>query len=215
MPQTSYYKLAEEIRTIDSSGIASDDYPFDLRFIGEQIATEVAIGARKNAFENSNQGETTYASDLFTSTFLNIPVTYDTTLKQFYSVLPQTPPSLPNDQEIVSVIPNGIQYRRRQVIPMKNKDKFMQDLIGPIRGTILYYIENGNIYYDNITEFMFQSVNMTMVGAVSTTGALLDGVLNVPKDVEGDIITNVLIKLKKLRNPADILNDARNLPTAV
>lgn len=212
---TSYYKLAEEIRTIDAGMVASDDYPFDLRFIGEQIAIEVAIGARKNAFENSNQGETTYASDLFTSTFLNIPVTYDGTLKQFYSGLPQTPPSLPSDQEIVSVIPNGIQYRRRQVIPMKNKDKFMQDLIGPIRGTILYYIENGNIYYDNITEFMFSSVNMTMVGAVSTTGTLLDGVLNVPKDVEGDIITNVLIKLKKLRNPADILNDARNLPTAV
>lgn len=211
MAATTYSKISEQIRTLFYGGIPSDDANFSLRFVAELVAQDIAYQARKDAFENSNAGETTYASDLFTSTFTNVAVTYDSVLKQFYSILPATPPALPNDQEITSVTPNGIQYRRRQVIPMKNKDKFMQDLLEPIRGTVLCYIENGKLYYDNVLEFMFPSVNITMVGAVSTTGDLLTGVLNVSKNVESDIIDRTVQRLRQLSNvPADVLNDARD-----
>ena len=214
MAGTTYYKISEQIRTMLGSGIVSDDFNFSLRYIAELVAQEVAFQARKNAFENSNAGETTYSNDTFTSTFTNVAVTIDTVLNQKYSVLPQIPSALPNNQEIVSISPLGIKGRRRQIVLMKNKDKFMQDMLEPIRGFILAYIENGNLYYDNVQEYMFSAVNITMIGAVSSTGDLLDAILNVPKSVELDIIDRVYQRLRQTKGiPQDVVNDARDLPT--
>jgi hypothetical protein len=195
-------------------GIPSDDAAFSLRYIAELVAQEVAVQARKNAFENSNAGETTYANDTFTSTFTSVAVTYNSTLKQNYSVLPQIPTALPNNQEIVSITPLGIIGRRRQIVLMKNKDKFMQDMLPPVRGFILAYIEDGKLYYDNIQEYMFTSVNITMVGAISSTGDLLSANLNVPKSVESEIIGKIFQMLRASKGlPEDVMNDARDLST--
>jgi len=214
MAGTSYKKISEQIRTMYYQGIPQDDASFSLRYIAELVAQEVAFQARKNAFENSNAGETTYSNDTFTSTFTNVAVTIDTVLNQKYSVLPQIPSALPNNQEIVSISPLGIKGRRRQIVLMKNKDKFMQDMLEPIRGFILAYIENGNLYYDNVQEYMFSAVNITMIGAVSSTGDLLDAILNVPKSVELDIIDRVYQRLRQTKGiPQDVVNDARDLPT--
>lgn len=214
MAGTSYKKISEQIRTMYYQGIPQDDAAYSLRYIAELVAQEVAFQARKNAFENSNAGETTYSNDTFTSTFTNVAVTIDTVLNQKYSVLPQIPSALPNNQEIVSISPLGIKGRRRQIVLMKNKDKFMQDMLEPIRGFILAYIENGNLYYDNVQEYMFSAVNITMIGAVSSTGDLLDAILNVPKSVELDIIDRVYQRLRQTKGiPQDVVNDARDLPT--
>jgi hypothetical protein len=210
----TYQQISEQIRTMLYGGIPSDDAAFSLRYIAELVAQEVAVQARKNAFENSNAGETTYANDTFTSTFTNVAVTYNSTLKQNFSVLPQIPTALPNNQEIVSITPLGIIGRRRQIVLMKNKDKFMQDMLPPVRGFILAYIEDGKLYYDNIQEYMFTSVNITMVGAISSTGDLLSANLNVPKSVESEIIGKIFQMLRASKGlPEDVMNDARDLST--
>lgn len=210
----TYQQISEQIRTMLYDGIPSDDAAFSLRFIAELVAQEVAVQARKNAFENSNAGETTYANDTFTSTFTNVTVTYNSTLKQNYSVLPQIPAALPNNQEIVNITPVGILGRRRQIVLMKNKDKFMQDMLPPVRGFILAYIEDGKLYYDNIQEYMFTSVNITMVGAISSTGDLLSANLNVPKSSESEIIGKIFQMLRASKGlPEDVVNDARDLST--
>jgi hypothetical protein len=139
---------------------------------------------------------------------------YDSLLKQNYSVLPAIPAALPNNQEIVNITPLGIQGRRRQIVLMKNKDKFMQDMLPAVRGFILAYIENGKLYYDNIQEYMFNSVNITMIGAISSTGDLLSANLNVPKSVESEIIGKIFQLLRASKGlPQDVMNDARDLPT--
>ena len=210
----TYQQISEQIRTMLYGGIPSDDAAFSLRYIAELVAQEVAVQARKNAFENSNAGETTYANDTFTSTFTSVAVTYNSTLKQNYSVLPQIPTALPNNQEIVSITPLGIIGRRRQIVLMKNKDKFMQDMLPPVRGFILAYIEDGKLYYDNIQEYMFTSVNITMVGAISSTGDLLSANLNVPKSSESEIIGKIFQMLRASKGlPEDVMNDARDLST--
>jgi len=210
----TYQQISEQIRTMLYDGIPSDDASFSLRYIAELVAQEVAVQARKNAFENSSAGETTYANDTFTSTFTNVTVTYNSTLKQNFSVLPQIPTALPNNQEIVSITPLGIIGRRRQIVLMKNKDKFMQDMLPPVRGFILAYIEDGKLYYDNIQEYMFTSVNITMVGAISSTGDLLSANLNVPKSSESEIIGKIFQMLRASKGlPEDVMNDARDLST--
>ena len=210
----TYQQISEQIRTMLYGGIPSDDASFSLRYIAELVAQEVAFQARKNAFENSNAGETTYSNDTFTSTFTNVSVSFDSTLKQNYSVLPQIPAALPNNQEITSITPLGIIGRRRQIVLMKNKDKFMQDMLPPVRGFILAYIEDGKLYYDNIQEYMFTSVNITMVGAISSTGDLLSAKLNVPKSVESEIIGKIFQLLRISKGlPQDVLNNANDSPT--
>lgn len=210
----TYQQISEQIRTMLYDGIPSDDAAFSLRFIAELVAQEVAVQARKNAFENSNAGETTYANDTFTSTFTNVTVTYNSTLKQNFSVLPQIPAALPNNQEIVNITPVGILGRRRQIVLMKNKDKFMQDMLPPVRGFILAYIEDGKLYYDNIQEYMFTAVNITMVGAISSTGDLLSANLNIPKSSESEIIGKIFQMLRASKGlPEDVVNDARDLST--
>lgn len=210
----TYQKISEQIRTMLYGGIPSDDAAFSLRYIAELVAQEVAFQARKNAFENSNGGETTYANDTFTSTFKNVNVAYDSVLKQNYSTLPQIPAALPNNQEIVNITPLGIQGRRRQIVLMKNKDKFMQDMLPAVKGFILAYIEDGKLYYDNIQEYMFSAVNITMIGAISSTGDLLDAELNVPKSSESEIIGKIFQMLRASKGlPEDVMNDARDLPT--
>lgn len=210
----TYQKISEQIRTMLYGGIPSDDASFSLIYIAELVAQEVAVQARKNAFENSSAGETTYANDTFTSTFTNVSVLFDSILKQKYSVLPQIPAALPNNQEIINVTPLGIIGRRRQIVLMKNKDKFMQDMLPPVRGFILAYIEDGKLYFDNIQEYMFTSVNITMVGAISSTGDLLSAKLNVPKSVESEIIGKIFQMLRVSKGlPGDVMNDARDVPT--
>lgn len=210
----TYQKISEQIRTMLYGGIPSDDAAFSLRYIAELVAQEVAFQARKNAFENSNNGETTYANDTFTSTFKNVNVAYDSVLKQNYSTLPQIPAALPNNQEIVNITPLGIQGRRRQIVLMKNKDKFMQDMLPAVKGFILAYIEDGKLYYDNIQEYMFNAVNITMIGAISSTGDLLDAELNVPKSSESEIIGKIFQMLRVSKGlPEDVTNDARDLPS--
>jgi len=210
----TYQKISEQIRTMLYGGIPSDDAAFSLRYIAELVAQEVAFQARKNAFENSNNGETTYANDTFTSTFKNVNVAYDSVLKQNYSTLPQIPAALPNNQEIVNITPLGIQGRRRQIVLMKNKDKFMQDMLPAVKGFILAYIEDGKLYYDNIQEYMFNAVNITMIGAISSTGDLLDAELNVPKSSESEIIGKIFQMLRASKGlPEDVMNDARDLPS--
>jgi hypothetical protein len=83
-----------------------------------------------------------------------------------------------------------------------------------VRGFILAYIENGKLYYDNIQEYMFTSVNITMIGAISSTGDLLSANLNVPKSVESEIIGKIFQLLRVSKGlPEDVMNDARDLPT--
>ncbi len=52
----TYQQISEQIRTMLYNGVPSDDASFSLRYIAELVAQEVAVQARKNAFENSNAG---------------------------------------------------------------------------------------------------------------------------------------------------------------
>ena len=61
---------------------------------------------------------------------------------------------------------------------------------------------------------MFSAVNITMIGAISSTGDLLDAELNVPKSSESEIIGKIFQMLRVSKGlPEDVTNDARDLPS--
>lgn len=213
MAITTYGYLAEQILTTYYKGVRSDDSQYSLRHIASMIAQEVAFMARKNAFENGNNGDTAYINDTFISTFKNIAVSTDVVSGDKYAALPAIPTALPNNQEIVSVSLG--KKTNKTFIPMKNKDRFAQSFLPCIRGTVFYYIEDGKLFFDNPENFQFNNLTIKMAGAVPG-GNILDAQLNIPKNYETEIIDKVLQRLLAVsRLGRDNTNDGNDISNTI
>lgn len=209
MAVTTYGYISEQILTTYYKGIRNDDTQYSLRHIASMVAQEVAVMARKNAFENSNNGDVTYMNDTFITTYKNISVLTDNVSNERYCDLPAVPVALPNNQEIVAVSLNT--RTNKQFIPIKNKDRFMQAFLRPIKGIVYFYAENGRLYFDNPENFQFTKVTLKMAGAIPS-GNILDAPLNVPKNYESEIIDKVLGRLLTMsRLGQDLTNDGDSI----
>lgn len=209
MALTTYGYIAEQIATTYYKGIRNDESQYSLRHIATMVAQEVAVMARKNAFENSNNGDVTYINDQFISTYQSVPVLTDNVSTYKYCVLPAVPTALPNNQEIVSVSLNT--KTNKTFLPIKNKDRFMQAFMKPIRGTVFYYIENGRLYFDNPYNYQFSALTIKMAGALPS-GNILDAPLNIPKNYESEIIDKILNRLLTMsRLGQDLTNDGDSI----
>ena len=94
---------------------------------------------------------------------------------------------------------------------MRNKDRFAQAFLRPIKGVIFYYIEAGRLYFDNPENFQFSLVTIKMAGALPS-GAILDAQLNIPKNYESEIIDKVLNRLLSTsRLSQDLTNDGDSI----
>jgi len=213
MAFTTYGYISEQILTTYYKGVRNDDSQYSLRHIASMVAQEVALMARKNAFENSNGGDITYINDSFISTYKSVAVLLDDVSKEKYCVLPAVPTALPNNQEIVSVSLNT--KTNKTFIPMRNKDRFAQAFLRPIKGMVFYYIEAGRIYFDNPENFQFALLTIKMAGALPS-GAILDAQLNIPKNYETEIIDKVLGRLLSVsRLGQDLTNDGDSISNNV
>lgn len=209
MAVTTYGYISEQILTTYYKGVRSDDSQYSLRHIASLVASEVAFMARKNAFENSNNGDVTYINDQFITTYQNVSVLQDAISGYKYCDLPAVPTALPKNQEIVSVSLNT--KTSKTFLPIANKDRFMQAFLKPIRGSVFYYIENGKLYFDNPQNFQFNKITIKMAGALPS-GNILDAPLNIPKNYESEIIDKVLQRLMVVsRNGQDITNDGQSI----
>lgn len=207
---TTYRKIAELTSDTYFKLKASDDANYSLRYFAELAAQEVAEMAYMSAIENSNNGEGSYSNDQFISVFKNLPMVVDTDGEK-YTSLPSTPAGLPNNAEISEVRIVG--SKCMSCIPMTSRGSFAQSLIGIPKGMVLYKIENGKIVFVSNNPLLEGTVNIRMVGAVSGT-ELLTSALNIPKNYEGRIITNILKKLLPLKNqPIDYVNDSISNPS--
>ena len=209
MAVTTYGYISEQILTTYYKGIRNDDSQYSLRHVASMVAQEVAVMARKNAFENSSNGDVTYMNDTFITTYKNVNVLTDNVSNEKYCDLPATPVALPNNQEIVAVSLNT--KTNKQFIPIKNKDRFMQSFLRPIKGIVYFYAENGRLYFDNPENFQFTKITLKMAGALPS-GNILDAPLNIPKNYESEIIDKVLNRLLTMsRLGQDLTNDGDSI----
>jgi len=208
--QTTYRKLAELISDSYYKLKASDDANYGLRYFAELGAMEVAEMAYLNAIENSNNGESTYSNDQFISVFKNQPILVGSDGVK-YTVLPSTPTSLPNNNEVSEVKIVG--SKCMACIPMTSRSSFSQSLIGLPKSMVLYKIEDGNIVYETSNPLLEGTATIKLVGAVSGDD-LLTSALNIPKNYESRIMTKIMAKLLPMKNvPIDYVNDAISNPS--
>jgi len=209
MALTTYGYISEQILTTYYKGIRNDDSQYSLKHIASMVAQEVALMARKNAFENSNTGDVAYINDQFITTYQSVPVATDNVSGYMYCVLPAVPTALPKNQEIVSVSLNT--KTNKTFLPISNKDRFTQAFLRPIAGTIFYYIESGKLFFDNPNNFQFTALTIKMAGALPS-GDILDAQLNIPKNYESEIIDKVIARLLSVaRLGQDLVNDGDSI----
>lgn len=208
---TTYKKLAELTRNAYFKIIPSDDASLSLRFFAELIAQEVAEMATMNAFENSNQGESTYSNDAFISVFRNLSLLVRSNGEK-YITLPSIPTALPNNQEIAEVEINGTKCL--PAIPVTGRQIFALKLINKNSQSnfLMYKREGGEIIFQGPTTLLEGTADIKLIGAVSGDD-LLTADLNIPKNFESRIMNKILSKLLPLKNqPIDYVNDAISNP---
>lgn len=190
---STYRFLSEFILNQHYAGMPTPEHAITQRHIAERIAVKVAKFAKVNAFENSNAGDTTFANDQFVSVFYNKPLLTNELTGDKYFILPATPSGLPKNTEITQISFSG--SPNVHVIPCLQKDTFMESLMPPLPPSIvLYKIETGNAVFINLPAIINSPVNVKMVGSISGA-TLLDSELNVPKDTEDAIVTEILQEL--------------------
>lgn len=206
---TTYKKLAQLIRDEYYLGHPSDDASLSLRFFAELIAQEVAEMATMNAFENSNQGDSTYSNDAFISVYRGLQLQVRSNGDK-YIVLPATPTALPNNQEISEVEING--SRCIPAVPVTGRQTFALRLINKISNILMFKREGGEIVFQGSTALLEGTADVKLIGAVSGSD-LLTSDLNIPKNYESKIMTKILSKLLPMKNrPIDYVNDSVSNP---
>lgn len=194
MSQTTYRKFSTEIIDAHYGGIPHQDQAISQRFVAEWVAQKVAVAAVKSAYQNSNALECTYANDQFISVFYNCPLLTNAVTNERYSVMPSTPAGLPKGREIAQI--SFVGAPSLFVVPMDNKDTFIENNLPTLPSDmILFKIEDGNIVFPNLPNIISSPVNMKLVGAVPPGETILDAVLNIPKDTEDVIRSEVLAQL--------------------
>jgi len=196
MAQVTYRKFSQIVIKAHYDAYPTAESGISERFIAERTAMKVAKAAVKSAYGNSNLSEATYANDQFISVFNNCPLLTDSSTGNKYAVMPATPAGLPLGREIAQISFTG--YPNVWCVPMSNRYEFMQNGLPPIpaqEGIQLFKVENGNIVFENLPSIITGPVNMKLVGAVPPGTTILDSVLNVPKDVQDDIMLELLNEL--------------------
>lgn len=194
MAQTTYRKIAQETIDAHYGTFPVPEAGLTQRFIAEKWAMKIAKYAVKSAFGNSNSGEVTYANDQFISVFYNCPLLTDSVTQDKYVVMPATPAGLPMGREIAQVSFAG--NPNVWCVAMSNRSDFVESGLPPLLGDIqLFRIENGNIVFRNLPSIINSPVNVKLVGAVPPGATILDSVLNIPKDVESEIMSEILNEL--------------------
>ena len=199
-------KLSELIINQYYKKVRSNDANYTLRHIAEQVAQEVAFFAKADAYEQDRLGEAMFANDQFISVYRALSLSTDADDNK-YVLMPSTPAGMPQGREVAYVGFTG--NKTIQVLPMRNKDRFMQSLTSTPQWMCLYYVEDGKIIFQNLSPLITGTVDLKLVGAIPSGTNLVDLPLNVPKSTETMIFDKILARMNALANklPDQILDN--------
>lgn len=195
MPQKTYREFSEIVIKAHYIDFPSPEQAITTRFVAERAAMKVAKAAFKSAYGNSNSGESFYANDQFISVFYSCPLLTNAVTQDKYVVMPATPAGLANGREIAQVSFTG--NPNVWCVQMQNRSDFVESGLPPITDPSiqLFKIEDGNIVFKALPPIITSPVNVKLVGAVPPGTTILDSFMNVPKDVQDDIMLEILQEL--------------------
>jgi hypothetical protein len=196
--EDKYKVLAEQVLRLFSGGDASDDSGWDLREIELLVAQAHAMLVRNEYFTNlKTEGQHSVGAEHYT-TFVKVPVVFDTERKEDYTLLPAQFISIPGNKGIHQVA----QYGKPGALPILPVNPGMASMLegtraGGMNGRLMYYPEGNRIFFRSTCELPFKFVNIRL---------LLPSGKSVSLGQELAIMGEVT-KLMAQRRPQDKTND--------
>lgn len=144
--------------------------------------------------------------DSYLQSFKNVAVLYDSDRDEYYSVLPAPIGNIPLSRSVRLISP--MKNQSYAFIYRANNSKTIYDEleVSAVETRPRFYIENDNVYYDNI---QYPYISKVLVKMVATLSSLEDDEeVQMPLGTEYRIFDYVMQYLsKKLATPEDVNND--------
>lgn len=194
--------LAERIMRMVYGGTPPNESAIDEREIGLHINSAIAFLAKVNFTENYKFEGSAYVNDQFVSRY-TADVTIDSVVGLKYCELPSIPIGLPKNRGLVEVM-KPLNKSTTPIIILQGNKKSIYKNLTPIPGRIVGWEENSKIYFDgSVDDLTTVIIRMVAYGSNS-----LDEELNMPKDMEEQVIEMVYKKVVAERNvPQDKIID--------
>lgn len=194
--------LAERIIRMVYGGTPPNEAAIDEREIGLHINSAIAFLAKVNFSENYKFEGASYVNDQFVSRY-TINVLTDSVVGLKYCDLPSIPVGLPKNRGLVEVM-KPLNKSVTPVIILQGNKKSIYKNLTPIPDRIVGWEENSRIYFDGSVE----DLTIVIVRMVAYGSNDLDEELNMPKDMEEQVIDMVYRKVVAERNvPQDKVMD--------
>lgn len=194
--------LAERIIRMVYGGTPPNEAAIDEREIGLHINSAIAFLAKVNYTDNYKFEGCSYVNDQFVSRYTAAVIT-DAEVALKYCLLPSIPIGLPKNRGIVEIL-KPLNKSVAPIIILQGNKKSIYKNLTAIPNRIVGWEENGRIYFDGAVDDLV-SVIIRMVAFGSND---MNEVLNIPKDIEEQIIEIVYKKVVAERNvPQDRVMD--------
>jgi len=190
MSFTSQYKLAEQALRIIVGGTPTDDAEVEIQEVVLAVSQAFATVVKNQYFAAKAIGEQMINGNLIYA-FEDIEVQKDSKKGLFFSELPSTTINLPYDMGVHQI--SRMKDQKRIFIPVQNGFSGLFEGLKSqkLSGRIGYYLENDRVYYENMT--VTNEVSTVLMKLVVPLSSLdVDDEVNVPDDIQGEIIAGVV-----------------------
>lgn len=197
--------LAEQALKILSGGTPTPDTEITLQelllFVNQSFASVV----KRFYFLGRNEGEIWINGNIIYD--FEQAVSKDTSKGLYYADVPATGVTLPYDMEIYQVSPTKDQNNTFVPVPNGFSGLYNGLEAGRLEGRIGYYLENGRIYFVNMSALNnAETVLMKLVAPFGSVGD--EDEINISLDLQAEIVTAAISLYRMERDtPKDIIND--------
>lgn len=200
-------KIARQVIHLNSGGaITGERNRFDVRYIMSFIEPALNYLIQKYFFTSRNE-DSYQIPDEFITSFYEVPILLDNSRKLYYSDLPGSIISLPDDRGL------------RHVSPMEDEtDQFIRMPAGAtgawskleacdLEGEKGYWLEGRKIYYHNLP-YQFKTDGVLLIKMIQSVNDLEeDEDIPMPGSMELELIETVRRLLMEKNQPEGVVND--------
>lgn len=200
---TSKRQLAEQAQRLILAGDPTDDRDLSLRELSLYVSQALANIVRYRYFDSKNIGEPHISGSLI-FTFDNQQVSLDTAKNLYYVTLPSTSIDLPDDMGVYSV--SSQQDQSLVFVPVSPNFAaiYRGTRAEKLDGRYGYWLEGNRIYVHGLNDADCQ----LLVKMVASVDGISDNqAINIPPDIQEEIVKKTVELYSLQRNEKDVTND--------
>lgn len=200
--------LAEQVMIQHSGGQVSPDYPYDERFIIQNIEDVI----NELAYNDIIKGMTKYVTpktSAYIVPFQSIAIQTETATDREYFTLPARPLNLPDNRGIFSVSPMKDLANQFIICSSNTVSAYKNSPANYLQGGVGVYPEGNKMYFKR--KVLDSGITEVFVRLIIGTAADIDrnAVLNIPPETQKTIIEQVMARLVGMDGQRDDIQNTK------